>query len=487
MLWLQTHEPNAPELAISPGNQQLFDHGVLVGRFARERFPGGVLIDHEPWQYRQRCAATQAALAAGSSAIFGASLHAHGVFVSVDVLERDGDGYNLIEVKSTTQVKPEHIQDAAIQLCIARSAGLNVKRVEVMHINRECPHPDLTNLFTRVDVACEATALQDCIPEQIQRMQDALAGDLQTVEVGDHCNAPNECPFKSRCWSPLPKHHVSTLYRLGKRAKSFMAAGIDTIQAVPRDYKLSQVAARQVRSVKADALIVEDGLRDALETIAFPVAFLDFETVAPPVPIWNGCAPYEATAVQMSCHVLDEQGNLEHYEYLAEGANDPRPTVAEAVVHACQGAQTVLAYNASFERGCIERMARGVPVCRTELLAVTARLVDLLPIIRNNVYHPDFGGSFSIKRVLPALVPSMGYDDLAIGDGATAQAVLERLLFNAEAFPPHERQKVRAQLLAYCMRDTFAMVKLLEALRALVLPEHGRTNERFQFNCIKGR
>ena len=308
----------------------------------------------------------------------------------------------------------------AVQLFVARSSGLKVKSVEVMHINRDCRHPDLSNLFTRVNVTNNAEAIQSRIPGQLHRMTEALAGTLPTVEVGDHCNAPEECPFKSRCWPESSKHHVSTLYRLGNRAKSLIAAGIETIHAVPLDCKLSSVAARQVRSVKADRIIVEDGLRDALEAIVFPVAFLDFETIAPPVPIWNDCAPYEATAVQMSCHVLDEQGNLKHFEFLAAGTNDPRPAVAEAVVHACQGAQTVLVYNASFERGCIERMANAVPSCRTELLAVAARLVDLLPIIRNNVHHPDFGGSFSIKRVLPALVPDLGYDDLDIAEGAMA-------------------------------------------------------------------
>jgi predicted RecB family nuclease len=465
MLWWQSHEPNAPELAISPATQQLFNHGALVGRFARELFPGGVHIDSEPWQYRQRCAATQAALAAGSSAIFEASFLEQRVFVSVDVLERDGHTYNLIEVKSTTQIKPEHVQDVAVQLHVLRATGVDVTKVEVMHINRECRYPDLSNLFTRVDVTAEAEAIQVRIPRQLHRMTEALAGTLPTVEVGDHCNAPHECPFMSRCRLALPAHHVSTLYRLGKRAKSLVAAGIETIHRMPPDCKLSPVAARQVRSVKADRIVVEDGLRDALEAIVFPVAFLDFETIAPPVPIWNGCAPYEATAVQMSCHVFDEQGNLEHFEYLAEGAGDPRTTVAEAVIRACRGAQTVLAYNASFERGCIERMANAVPSCRTELLAVAVRLVDLLPIVRNNVYHPDFGGSFSIKRVLPALVPSWGYDDLEIGDGATAQAILERLLLNGEAILLNERRKLRSQLLAYCRRDTFAMVKLLEVLR----------------------
>jgi hypothetical protein len=169
----------------------------------------------------------------------------------------------------------------------------------------------------------------------------------------------------------------------------------------------------------------------------------------------------------MSCHFLGTDGQLEHHEFLAEGASDPRPALAQAIIHASQSAQTILAYNAGFERCCIENIAQAVPSCRVELLAVAARLVDLLPIVRNHVYHLDFNGSFSIKKVLPVLVPGLGYDDLAIGDGFTAQAVLGRLLLDHDNIDPTERQELRKQSLSYCELDTFAMVKLLEVLRTM--------------------
>src|SRR5438477_13085086 len=165
---------------------------------------------------------------------------------------------------------------------------------------------------------------------------------------------------------------------------------------------------------------------------------------------------------------MEERGRgLVHHEWLADGAADPRPALAEAVVAACAGARRIVAYYASFERECIRQLAEAVPRLAPELERIERRLVDLLPLVRNHVYHPDFGGSFSIKRTLPALVPGLSYADLKIGEGETATLELMRLMFSEE-LSPAERVELREALLRYCERDTWAMVRMLEQLRGLV-------------------
>jgi predicted RecB family nuclease len=166
--------------------------------------------------------------------------------------------------------------------------------------------------------------------------------------------------------------------------------------------------------------------------------------------------------------VRGARGALEHYEFLAEGAGDPRPAIADAVIAACKGARSVVAYFASFEKARLEHLAANVPSRRKALLDVVARLVDLHPIVRDNVYHPDFGGSFSLKSVTPALVRGLGYDDLEIGEGNTAQALLEGMLLGSDVIPVADRKKLRRQLLDYCERDTLATVKVYERLLGLV-------------------
>ena len=101
------------------------------------------------------------------------------------------------------------------------------------------------------------------------------------------------------------------------------------------------------------------------------------------------------------------------------------------------------------------------------IAALQAELLDLHPVMRNCVYHPGFNGSYSLKEILTPLVPQLTYDDLVIVDGCVASAEIALLLFVAGKIPRHEHDRVRKDLLNYCERDTWAMVKLLEKLVTL--------------------
>jgi hypothetical protein len=220
-------------------------------------------------------------------------------------------------------------------------------------------------------------------------------------------------------------------------------------------------------AVQTGRLIVEPGLARALRAFEEPLAFLDFETVGLAIPVWDGCHPYDQVPVQFSCDRQVPDGTIAHHEWIADGPGDPRPELARALVAACRGARTVVAYNAGFERGCIERLADAVPQLADDLLDIAARLADPLPVVREHVYHPDFHGSFSLKAVLPALVPGPGYEELEVAEGATASLALDRLMFRGDAMTADERQRLRDALLRYCALDTMSMVRLLERLREL--------------------
>jgi hypothetical protein len=246
-----------------------------VGEAARQRFPGGVLVDGEYWEREEKVEKTRRAIAEGAPAIFEASFVADDVFVAVDVLERRRDGWNLVEVKSTTKVKEPHFPDVAVQLHVVRSSGLEVRRADLMHLNSGCTFPDLSDLFTRSDVTAEAEAILPGIPAEIRRLKRVMAGSLPDVAPGPHCTDPYDCPFMDRCWSDLPDH-----------------------------VRLNGPTARQVRSVRQGKVLAEPELAGALASVEPPIAFLDFETINPPIPVWNGCHPFQAIPVQMSCHVL---------------------------------------------------------------------------------------------------------------------------------------------------------------------------------------
>lgn len=476
-LWWRVHEPHAVELEPDRVLRARLEAGRRVGEVARGYVPEGVLIDSHA-ELARRVAATAAAVAGGAPAIYEAAFVADDTIVAVDILERQSaadDGWCVIEVKSGTRVQPHHVADIALQAHVAARAGLTVGRAEVMHLNRECRYPDLSNLFTRADVTPLVHAFLLGVPDHIAAQLAVLAGPLPDVPVGEHCTTPRDCPFLARCWIELPPDHVGTLHGIRRqRARELLEQGYVTIPDLPADQELTAIQARQARALREGAMVVEPALAEALERFRGPLAYLDFETVSLPIPVWDGCRPYERVPVQFSCHVERSArgpGALQHHWWLTDGPGDPRPAQAVAVVRACEGVRMIVAYNAPFERDCLRALAAAAPHLEADLDAIAGKLVDLLPLVRNHIYHPEFGGTFSLKAVLPALVPDLSYEGLAIADGEVASVELARLMFEGDAMSDVERARLRRDLLAYCETDTLATVRVLEVVRGLGGPQ----------------
>jgi hypothetical protein len=257
-----------------------------------------------------------------------------------------------------------------------------------------------------------------------------------------------------------------------RAAKAFTLVdqGFTTIRDLPADFNLSVIAERQRQAVIEERIIVDPTLAKALQAFDSQMGFLDFETVGLAIPVWDGCRPYDAVPVQFSFCLQQPDGTLKYSEWIANGPEDPRPAIASALVEACEHADQIAAYNASFERKCLEGLAAAVPSLASELISIANRLIDLLPLVRNHVYHPEFYGSFSLKEVYPALTGDQAYEQLEIGDGSSASWLLQSLMFDPKRFTSTERLRVRQDLLAYCRTDTENLNKLLLSLRKLQPP-----------------
>lgn len=477
LLWWRVHEPLAIELQPDKVLQDRFDQGAQVGALAREQFVSGVLIrlddstdgTDRTWDERddERLNMTRQAMAAGANTIFEASFFADNTFVSCDILLRESDGWRLIEVKSTNSAKEEHHLDAAIQVHVLELSGVKLTAVEIMHLNNECHFPDLTNLFKRTVVTDEVRALLPGIHNEIEAQLAMLRGPLPDVPIGLRCSEPYDCAFQERCW-PKDPDHISNLYLIGrkKRCQENMDAGIHRISEIPPKKKLSFTAQRQIRSMKEQRMIVEPNLARALEPFYGRVGFLDFETIVRAVPVWPDMIPWEQAAAQFSYHETNGDGTYTHAEFLAEGPDDARPLLTQRMIEATAHAERIVTYS-GFEKTRIRGLQEVVPSLRAELIELEHKLIDLLPVLRDHVYHPDFHGSFSIKKVLTPLVPELTYSDLVIVDGLVASVEIARLLFVAGKISAEEVPRVRKDLLEYCKRDTWAMVKLLEKMRTL--------------------
>ncbi len=467
-LWWEIHEPDAPELVPDAALQFIFDQGHEVGRVAQTYVPGGVLIDVPHTERQRRLQATDAALRDGATVLYEPAFEHDGVVAVVDILERTRGGWNLIEVKSTTKMKPQHLPDVAVQTYVLHGAGLEVKRAELMHLNRECRYPDLSNLFERQDLTPVVEELMDDIPTEVRAMHRMLRGPLPDVAIGPQCHGPYDCPFIERCWPEPTPDAIGNLYRLSRaRREQYKDDGYESIAELPDDAKLTPIQERQRRALRAGGLVVEPGLAAALEEFERPLAYLDFETVAFPIPIWEGCHPYDQVPVQLSVHHRPVRGRMRHDEWLADGNEDPREALARKLIAFTRTAKTIVAYNAPFERNRISELGEHLPHHAAKLNAIEARVVDLLPVVRNHLYHPAFEGSFGLKQVVPALIPRLRYDDLEVAGGAAASQMLMTLITKGGAIKQRERRRLRRELLKYCAMDTLALLKLHEKLEEL--------------------
>ena len=470
-LWWRVHEPRAPELQPDDALQAVFDMGNRVGERARQEFPNATLIDFD---YRRPLASlrpTRQAIDAGAPAILEASFFEDGIFVAVDALSKEGNGWVLTEVKATSRVKPQHIPDAAVQAHVVEKAGLQVVRVELMHLNREHRHPDKGPLFTRADITAEVAELRAKISAEARAQLHMLAGPIPTVAPGPHCTSPYACPFLARCTAAAPDHAIDELNGIRTTALAELRdAGVETVDQIPSDFPLKPLWARHRAAVRANDIIVEPGLAEALAAYRYPIAMLDFETVSPALPVWDGCSPFGPVPVQFSVHTIHESGEVSHSAYLAEGQGDPRPQLAKALAAALEGAATILAWHASVEKRCLTELAEASPEHAPALLQARDKTDDLLIVVKNHLYHPDFRGSFSIKNVVPALLPDMSYDQLEVADGQAASSLLEAVLCRPEELGPSKCNTLRTQLEAYCEHDTAVMVELFDALRGHASP-----------------
>jgi hypothetical protein len=293
---------------------------------------------------------------------------------------------------------------------------------------------------------------------------------LPDAEPGSHCGTPYACEFWDRCTADKPADWIGYFPRLSQaRASELKAHGIESISAIPADFPLTskQVIIRDA-TVNGKPYIATD-LGRLLSAFGPPAWYLDFEAMMPPIPLYEGTRPYQTIPFQWSLHTINGDGVLNHKEFLADGINDPRRLFAETLIDALECSDDPIIVYSAYEQTRLKELATDFPDLSTALNALIARLADLLPVVRSAIYFSDFGFSNSIKSVAPAHCPGFSYDDRdGVADGAAASGAFLRLASGALSLP-NEAADLRTQLLAYCKRDTLAMVEVHRALLRLTV------------------
>jgi predicted RecB family nuclease len=468
-LYLLVHEP---ELGAQPdeSDQSIIAQGQQVGLLARELFPGGVAVD---------CANREAAIRATRElidnpeipAIFEGAFEHRDVFARVDILQRRRDQrWRLIEVKSTTDVKDHHLDDVAIQHRVVSHSGVDLAASYLAHVSRDYVHEggpiDVHRFFKIRNLTRQVDSLQPEITVQLRSEFRILAmPEAPDIAPGRQCNHPVTCEFFDSCNLPLPDDHILRLPRIhANTVAKLVALGIQSIHEIPQSYPLSGRLRRACTCVQTGTPWFGPEIKDELKGLRYPLYYMDFETVNPAIPRFAGMRPYDLIPFQWSVHVQRQPGAApEHFEFLATDTNDPRPAFVSALCDALGDRGSVVVYNAVFETQRLSELAAWLPQFSERIKKIQRRLWDLLPIMRNHVYHPEFCGSFSLKSVLPALVPGMSYDSMDVADGQAAGLAWESLI-RGECSEAERREKQKA-LLEYCRQDTLGIVRLNEVIR----------------------
>jgi len=469
-LWLEVHRPDLRE--DSAATQASFQIGFQVGDIAQRIYDPegrGVVIDLQNEGFNRAFERSAESLHSAQP-IFEAGFSSAGALAFADVMlpeQKDGKQvWRMVEVKSSTSVKDYHRDDVAVQAFVAQSAGVLLDAIALAHIDSSWVYPgneDYRGLLKENDLTAEAFSRTDEVKGWIAQAQSIAAEPSEPViETGDHCGTPFECGFYDYCSrdEPKPEYPVCWLPRFSStKAKELAIKGVYDIKDVPDDLLNGKQQRVKDYTLANEVFFDAAGAAADLAAHDLPAYFLDFETIQFAVPIWKGTRPYQQITFQFSLHTLAVSGQLEQTAFLDLSGNNPSESFAHALINACGKQGPVYVYNAGFETARIRELTERYPHLSEPLLAINARVVDLLPIARERYYHPSQQGSWSIKKVLPAIIPELRYDALdGVQDGGMAMdAFLEGIHPNTCA---ERKAQIEQQLLEYCKLDTYAMVRL---------------------------
>lgn len=422
---------------------------------------------------------TQKYLSEGRENICEAAFSGNGCYCAVDILHKCADGYEIYEVKSSTELKEAYLLDAAYQRHVLETCGLKIARVFLVNINNRYVRQgevDIHALFRIHDVTQEIVPFCAQVASNAARAMAYLAQSKEPgMPIGEQCFAPYACAYWKYCSRDLPSPNVFDLYNIrNKKAVACLRQGIVSFDDVVRSgVPLDGMQRRQVEfeQLALPTHVDKPGVETFLQGLSYPLYFLDFETFQTCIPLYDGLRPYQQVPFQYSLHYIPEKdGELLHKEFLADENLDPRRDLALRLVEDIPAGACVLAYNKSFECMVIKQLAEAFPDLAQRLLNIRENIHDLLDVFRDGfVYDRAMGGSFSIKKVLPALFPDdpvLNYHNLAdVHNGTEATDTYLAL----RGMAGEERERLRRSLLAYCGLDTLAMVMLWQRLRELCI------------------
>ncbi len=462
-LWYEVNTSEDTE-STSLSQQQNFDRHEEVKTLAHKQFPEGLHIDSEHPDFALK--QTEMAISNGETCLFEAAFRLNEVFVRCDILQKDTNGWRIIQVHASKRAKQEYYDRLALQKHVLVEKGITVSATQLMLLNGASVYPNLSNLFVIEDVTDRVNLIQNNVLYDLRTFKMILGREnAPNIMIGKNlCNKPHECPFKARCWAAIPKNSVFTIPRIkDPEAISLAENGTIRLADLPTDFRLTPAQDAYVSSVLNNEPIIDRAaIQRELAYLQYPIHFFDFEADRPAIPRFNGFTPYQEFPFQYSCHVFQSNGEVTHHEYLHTDLTDPRLPLLRSLINHISEEGSVVVYNAAFERRILRTLAESFPEYAPTLQSIIDRLWDQMVILRKHYEHPEFCGSKSLKAVLPVLVPELSYNHLSIQEGADAPAAWNLMLNTTSET---EKNEMIEHLREYCKMDTLAMVEIHRVLQ----------------------
>jgi CRISPR/Cas system-associated exonuclease Cas4 (RecB family) len=459
-LWLQSYHRDLAQP--SSTSQLTLANGIEIGAMARIRYPGGILIGHAEEPDLAVAETAELTTRPPSLPLFEAAFVHTGALVRSDILVPTQNGWRMIEVKSSGSVKDHHLMDCAIQLWVLEGAGLTIDQICVAHVETGFVYEgygDFEQMIIEEDVTKQVRALLPEVPEWLVTHCEILLNPIPEIRMGSQCK---DCSFAAVCREDMPEYPVSILPRGGKLITELQDAGIEDLRDIPEGL-LKNERHQLVRSVTlSQQPYISAQLKSDLDALPYPRFYLDFETINFVIPRWSGTHPHQQLPFQWSCHIERANGTLEHHEFLDTSGIAPMYAFAESLIAVLFEDGPVIAYG-TFESTTLKGLIDLYPDLESSLNEIIDRLVNLLPMLQNHYYHPAMKGKWSIKAILPTVVPHLDYSQLEeVQNGTLAQlAYLD--IINPDTDPVVRDQKI-VNLLQYCKLDTQAMVEVVRTL-----------------------
>ena len=468
ILWLEKHKPEEQEQI---DNEKILEQGNNIHEIARYLFGEHINIEYRENLSQMIEDTTNTIESYKNIIITEASFNYKNNFCSVDILKKENNTYEIYEIKSSTELKDIYINDASYQYYVLTNLGLKVKKVSLVHINSKYVRKgalDLDELFIKQDITKQVIELQETVKKNIKEINEYVEEKEKIEEIDEQCFSPYPCPFFKYCSKHLPEQNIFKIKRMQAKQKlKFYKNGIYTYEQLLKE----NINENYKRTIEYELYNKEDyidknKIKEFLETLTYPLYFLDFETYQMPIPLYDDVSPYEQIPFQYSLHIMDKE--LKHKEFLAQSGIDPRRKLAEQLIKDIPKNVTTLAYNMGFEKSVIKRLAKLYPDLSEHLMNIHDNIKDLMiPFQKGYYYTKNMHGSYSIKYVLPALFPNeekLNYKNLdLIHNGSEAMTSFQELINKSE----EEQEYIRERLLRYCELDTYAMVKIYEKLKEI--------------------